>query len=93
MMDVVQPLGEFEAQFREILHKSLDKTSYVDVTSPGTVDTEFTVEHGLGYIPSGVDVISQDKAAITYKGTTVWDTNKIYLKTNVATVALRLRIY
>lgn len=89
----VQDFGPYEKQFRNIVDSALDKSSYVDVTSHATPDTEFSFEHGLRYIPNGFLVIAQDKAAVTYKGATVWNTEKIYLKTNVASTALRISVF
>lgn len=92
-MKLVQQVGVLEQQFKEIIGGALDKREFVEVTTPGTPDTEFSIEHGLGFIPVGFLVVGQDKAATTYKGVTAWDSEKIYLKTNVATVALRVMIF
>lgn len=91
-MKLVQQAWDSEPQFREIISKAIDKTEFVDVTTPGA-DVEFSIEHGMGIIPLGYLVISQDKAAVTYKSTTAWDAGNIYLKTNVSTVALRVLVF
>jgi hypothetical protein len=90
---LVQQTGALEPQFREIINNALDRRAFAEVTSHGTPDTEYSVTHGLGVIPVGFLVISQDKAGVSYKSTTAWDTEKIYLKTSVATVALRILIF
>jgi len=91
-MKLVQQTGILEPQFQEIVKNALDKRVFADVTTPGA-DVEFAIEHGLGFIPLGYLVIGQDKAAVTYNGTTVWDTQNIFLKTSTAAVALRVMVF
>ena len=85
--------GNDERQWEEIINNALDKRRFADVTSDATPDTEFSFEHGLRYVPNGFIVIKQDKAADTYTGTTAWNTERIYLRTNVGTVALRVMVF
>ena len=59
-------------------------------TTNGTPDTEDTIAHTLGSIPVGYIVISQNKAASLYRGSSAWDNTKIYLKCNVASVAVKI---
>lgn len=54
--------------------------------TPGVANTEFAVNHGLGRIPLGFQIVSVDKAAHLYKSTTAWTTTQIFLKCDVATV-------
>ncbi len=91
-MRLVQQTGVLEPQFREIVNNAIDKQVFADVTTAGA-DVEFSIEHGMGIIPLGYLVISQDKAAVTYKSTTAWDTGHIFLKSNVSTVALRVLVF
>ena len=84
--------GNDEQQWQEVLDRALDKRQFADVTTAGA-DVEFSIEHGLRTVPLGFIVIGQDKAAVTYKGATAWDNEKIYLKTNVSTVALRVMVF
>lgn len=80
-------------QIRDITRRAPDAQQYQDVTTPGTANTEFTVNHGLGRVPVGYLVVGRDKAAIIYNSTTAWTETAIYLKCNVATVAIRLLIF
>ena len=89
----VQSGGEFEEQFREIIDTALDKTIYAEVTTHATPDTEFSIEHGMGVIPTGYIPIKQDKAASIYDGTTANTTSLLYLRCNVASVAARILIF
>lgn len=67
---------------------------YVDVFTPATPDEEFSVPHGLGRKPIGYDVVRRDKAGIVYDSSGgSWGVDIIYLKCNVASVTIKLRIY
>jgi hypothetical protein len=63
--------------------------SWVDTTTPGVANTEFTVTHNLGRIPVGILVVSVDKAAIIYASRRAdWTKTQLFLKSDQATVAL-----
>lgn len=67
---------------------------YIDVFTPAVADTEFTVPHGLGRKPIGYDVVRKDKAAIVYDSSGgSWGENVLYLKCNVASTTIKLRVY
>jgi len=85
--------GPLNGQWDEIVQNALDRRQYADVTTPATPDQEYSIEHGFGTVALGFIVIGQDKAAVTYKGATAWDTNKVYLKTNTATVLVRVMVF
>lgn len=65
----------------------------ISFTSNGVANTEDTVPHTLKRVPVGFFVIRQDKASIVYDGATAWTATDIYLKTNVATVALTIVVF
>jgi hypothetical protein len=85
--------GNPEQQFQEIVNKAIDKTQFADVTTHATPDTEFSIEHGLGFIPVGFIVIRKDKAGDVYSGATVWNQENIFLKCTVASAAIRVLIF
>jgi len=85
--------GELNPQIDDVINNALDKRQFIDVTTPATPDTEWWIEHGFGTVAIGFIVISQDKAAVTYKGATAWDNNKIYLKTNAASAQMRVMVF
>jgi hypothetical protein len=63
---------------------------WLATTSPGVADTEFTVTHNLGYIPTGIIIFSLDKAAIVYSSRkNLWTGKQIFLKVNQPTVNLQ----
>ena len=67
---------------------------YIDVFTPSVADTEFTVPHGLGRKPIGYDVVRRDKAAVVYDSSGgSWGSDAIYLKCNVASTTIKLRVY
>jgi len=91
-MNIVQQTGVLEPQFQEIVSKGIDKTAFVDSSSQ-SADAEFSIEHGLGTIPIGYIVISQNAAGSVYTSDgTPWDTSRIYLKTSAA-MAIRVLIF
>ncbi len=91
-MKLVQQTGVLEPQFREIVNNAIDKTAFVDSSSQAG-GAEFSIEHGLGTIPIGWIVISQDAAGSVYRSDgTPWDTNRIYLKASAA-MAIRVLIF
>lgn len=92
-MNRVGNLGPYEQQFLEILNKALDKTAFASTTAPGTPDTEFTVEHGLGFEPVGFLVISKDRAADVYLSTTAATASEIFFKCNVASAVLKILVF
>src|SRR5512143_1797638 len=69
----------------------------VSVTFSGTPDTQTTVAHNLGRIPTRYIVTLQDRAGNVYvsggTGATAWDATNIYLKCNVASVVATIRVW
>jgi hypothetical protein len=64
--------------------------AWYDGETPSSPDTEFTFNHNLGYIPTGVHVISVDQAAIVYASRkSEWTTTQMFLKCNLASVNLQ----
>lgn len=65
-------------------------------TSNAVANTEDTISHTLGRIPSGYLVLYQDKAGTLFQGPstgTAWTASNLYLKCNVASVAFSLLIF
>lgn len=65
-------------------------------TSNAVANTEDTISHTLGRVPSGYLVLYQDKAGTLYQGPstgTAWTASNLYLKCNVASVAFQLLIF
>ena len=92
-MNIIQGTHPYEAQFREIVQNALDKRVYLTLTTDATPDTEFSAAHGLGYVPNGYLAVKADKAANIYDGTTANTDELLYLRCDVASVALRLMVF
>jgi hypothetical protein len=63
---------------------------WLDVVTPGVADTEFTVTHNLGFIPTGIIVFAVDKAAVIYASRkNQWTITQAFFKANLVTVSLQ----
>jgi len=67
---------------------------YIDVLTPGVADTAIEVPHDLGRVPIGYEVVRRDKAAVVYDADAgSWNERRFYVKANVASVTVKLRVY
>lgn len=64
-----------------------------EVTTNGSANTEDAVSHTLGRTPIGFLILNRDKAGIVYDSGTSWTATNIYLKCNVASVAIKIMIF
>lgn len=73
----------------------LDNLDAVEIafTSNGLPDTEDAIVHLLGRKPIRFIVTYKDKAADVYNSGTAWTSTQIYLKTNVASAAIKLLVF
>ena len=93
--DLVTALGSWSMSLKGILDRGIAVGDNLDAvvvefTSSVTPDAENTVAHGLGKVPTHFIVTSLNKAAIVYKGSTAFTSTNIYLKVNVASVAVKI---
>jgi hypothetical protein len=59
-----------------------------------SANTTDPVAHPLKRVPQGYAVLDQDLAGIVYRDTTNrWDTDRIFLKSSVASVTYRLLVF
>jgi len=96
--DLFSVMGSGFNDIIRILDKGILFTDNVDCqlvsfTSNAVADTEDTVAHGLGKIPTGYFVYSRDKAGVLYDGGTSWTSSNIYVKCNVASVAFKIIVF
>ena len=70
-----------------------DVSAVISYTSNGTANAEDSAGHSLKRVPQGYLVISVDKAAVIYKGSNAWTTDKIFLKSNTASTAVKLIVF
>ena len=91
-------LNTFAQGVIDLLTKGLrieDNMDAADVsyTTNAVANTEDAVAHNLNRVPIGYWVISRDKAAIVYNGSSAWTSTNIYLKCNVASTAIRVFVF
>lgn len=98
VMELLRRIDEWDRNLRAILDRgilfadNMDAVS-VEFTSSATPGAENAISHTLGKVPTDFIVTSLDKAAIIYKGTTAFNKTSIYLKSNVATTAVKAWIF
>lgn len=95
---LITVLGAQASNLKSILDSGISLQDNLDIdfisfTSSVTPDAENTVPHLLGKEPVGFMVYDIDKGAVVYRGITAWTKTNIYLKVNVATVAVKAWIF
>lgn len=96
--DLLRAIEERDQNLASILDRGVDFDNNFDgrlnsFSSSGVANAENTVAHGLGKVPTGYIVTSIDKAAHVYKGASAWTKDNIYLKVDVATVAVSILVF
>lgn len=91
-------LSSYLLELSKLLNKGLDFTdnfngSFVTISDTGAADSENTLAHGLGRVPSGYIVTKINKASVAYLGSTSWTATNIYLKFNVANCTATVFIF
>lgn len=79
--------------FRDIEQMPFNRSQTRSVSDTGTADTEFSVSHNLGRVPSGFVVTKTNKAGIVYDSGTAWTATAIYLKCSAANTAVTLQVF
>lgn len=75
-------------------HQGNFDEQFIDHLTPSVADTEFAVPHGLGRLPVGVEVARTDQyCRVKDSSSGSWDDKVLYLKCDVASVNLKLRVY
>ncbi|SRR6266568_7180292 len=69
------------------------KGSWLTVTTPATPNTDFSLEHGLGTIPSGIDVKQKDGPVDVYNGSTSHTATHVTLRATQPNVKLQLFVH
>lgn len=96
--DLITALGGWDQIFKAILDKGLSfednaDVAFVSYTTNAAPNTQDTVAHTLGKVPTRYIVVSKDKAADVYNGGTAFTKTNLYLKCTVASAALTLMIF
>lgn len=66
--------------------------SWINVTAPVAPNTDFTVTHNLGRVPSGYWIMEKDRACDVYTGSVAPTSTQLTLRATVASAVLRLFI-
>lgn len=82
-----------DTNFRKIAQIPFNLSEIVSIADTGVADTEFTVTHHLGHVPSGFLVTMSDKACACYDSGTAWTSSAIYLKCNAASAAIKVLVF
>ncbi len=94
--DLNEALLRFTRRIVDVLNGGIKITDNFDaqiVTVTLTAaDTEQAVSHTLKRVPTGYIVLSNDKAAIIYDGTTSWTSSTIYIRSNVDNTTVKIII-
>lgn len=98
---IIPPVYSDVAEVVKTLHKAMQRrltlgeniqSATVSVVSPSTTNTEFTIRHALGKIPTQY-IANVDVAAIVYDSRrSAWTAEEIYLKCNTATVSITVTV-
>ena len=91
-------LLSYTRELASILNKGLGFTDNwngqaVTFTSHVTPDTEDSVAHSLGRVPTGFLILNRDKAGIVYQSGTAWTTSAIFVKTSVASMTTTILVF
>jgi hypothetical protein len=79
--------------FRKIAQIPFNLSESVSIADTGIADTEFSVTHHLGRVPSGFLITMSDKACSCYDSGTAWTSSAIYLKCNAASAAVKVLVF
>lgn len=89
---MVKLISFLDDTFRKVAEISFNNSEKLTKTT-ANADTEFSITHHLGRKPTGYIVTKSDKACSVYDSGTTWTTDTIYLKCNVATVAMEIYVF
>ena len=93
--DLFDSLNKFYIEVKSILNRGASFDDNIDCrlvsfTSNAVATNDTEVTHTLGKIPSGYIIYSQDKAGSLYLGSGTWTATKIYVASDVASVAFKI---
>jgi hypothetical protein len=61
-------------------------------TTPGVANTDFTITHGLGYIPTTIIGQDTNNGGLLYRGSVAWTKTAVTLRCTTATAAYNVRL-
>lgn len=91
-----EQLSDIFEEFDGKIEFSNLKHTVIDIADTGSANTDFTVTHNLGRIPTFyfyiINTSTTAKAGIVYKGSLEWTTTTITLRCTVANSVLKVLI-
>jgi len=60
--------------------------------SPGAANTDFTITHGLGYIPTTIIGQDTNNGGLLYRGSVAWTKTAVTLRCTTATATYNVRL-
>lgn len=93
--DLVTALGNWALSLKAMLDGGLSLTDNADIavvsfTSNVTPDTEDAIAHTLGRVPTYFVVGDINKGGVVYRSATAFTKTTVYLKTSVASAAVKV---
>lgn len=92
--DLVDRLLRYTLKIGDILNKGIRAADNWDAqtisATLATADTEQAVAHTLKRIPLGYIVLSMDKVATIYDGTTAWTNTNIYIRSSADATTVKI---
>jgi hypothetical protein len=63
---------------------------WVSISTPGSINTDFTVTHNLGRVPVGYLAMTKSAACDLYNGSIAWTSTQMTLRATTAGVTINL---
>lgn len=67
--------------------------THVTTQTPGTTNTDFTVTHNLGRVPTGFITVNPANNVVLWKGSVAWTDTQMTLQASAINVPVTLLIY
>ena len=92
--DLIEALNRYTQKVGDCINKGIRAADNWDAQIISVVlaaaNVEQAVAHTLKRVPIGYIVVSNDKAAIIYDGTTAWTSTNLYIRSNVITTTVKI---
>lgn len=65
----------------------------LNLVTPATANSQFSIAHSLGYVPIGFHVVNKNTSCDLYASGTAWTSSEVFLKCTVASATVNLFIF
>lgn len=95
---LITVLGNWSLELKGLLDRGLSLADNVDAAvvsfnTNGVANTEDAIPHTLGRVPTYFVVADIDKGGVVYRSGTAFTKDTVYVKTTVATAAVKLILF